>query len=723
LLPRYRAQRTQEALLRLLEPELARPTLLVVDAAHLLDEASAAVLAGLSAVLAESAWLLVIARRGGPSAVLAENTRRIEPAPFTPDESRILVHAMTDAAPLPGHVLDLVVERSGGNPQFLLDLLAAVGSDLPDSVQAATIAQIDALPPGDRALLRRAGVLGTAFPTRLAEAVLAVPAQDPRWTRLDRFLAAADGQFRFHRAMVQEVAYAAVPYVERRALHAAVADALEADPADRTDPGVLATHHRLAGRDERAYPLALQAAQRAAACAAPADAARLYRAALESARAIRLPREQLTAVWEGLGEALRLAGESSPADRAYREARRATGGDPLGCARLLHRQARLAHRSGHPAAGVRWARRGLRVLEGLTGDQIDGWRARLLATEAADRMDQGRARDAVALCRQALELAGDGSDETAARARAHAAYLLDWALVVLGRNAEAVHSPVALEIYDRLGDLEEKSKALNNLGMFAYWEGRWDDAVALYRECGDLAGRTGDVETAACAQCNVGEVLSDQGDWAAAQVALREAYRVWRASGNDGGAGFARMLLGRTAARAGGSDEGIRLLESAAEELARHGMEDAAVARIYLAEALAYAGRTAESLALLDTLWPSKGGPPGPLLLRSRALARAAVGSAVVRADLTEALEAARRDSNAYEVGVCLDLLCALPPMPEVPEVTDWATERKAIFDRLGIRRMPRSAALQLPRADLDGADASSSDAPSDRPVGVTTPV
>jgi class 3 adenylate cyclase/tetratricopeptide (TPR) repeat protein len=695
LLPRYRAQRTQEAVLALLEPELARPTLLVIDAAHLLDEASAAVLAGLSAVLAESAWLLVIARRGGPSAMLAEHIRRIEPASFTVAESRTLVHALTDAAPLPGHVVDLVVERSGGNPQFLLDLLAAVGSDLPDSVQAATVAQIDGLPPGDRALLRRAGVLGTAFPARLAAAVLAVPAEDPRWARLDAFLATADGAFRFRRAMVQEVAYAAVPYVERRVLHAAVADALEADPADRTDPGVLAAHHRLAGRDDRAYPLALQAAQRAAACAAPADAARLYRAALESARAIRLPLHELTGVWEGLGEALRLAGESAPADRAYRQARRTTGGDPVGCARLLHRQARLAHRSGHPAAGVRWARRGLRALDGLTGDQIDAWRARLLATEAADRMDQGRARDAVALCRAALELAGDGVDETGARARAHASYLLDWALVVLGRNAEAVHSPAALEIFDRLGDLEEKSKALNNLGMFAYWEGRWDDAVRLYRECGELAERTGDVETAATARCNIGEVLSDQGDWPAAAEALQDAYRVWRASGNDGGAGFARMLLGRTAARSGRSDEGIGLLEAAAEELARHGMEDAVVARTYLAEALSYAGRGEEALALLAALWPTKAAGPGPLLLRGRAVARAGAGAAAVRADLVEALEAARLEGNAYEVGLCLDLLCTLPTDEvaklgiDLTGITAWRPECDAIFGRFGVHRLP----------------------------------
>jgi class 3 adenylate cyclase/tetratricopeptide (TPR) repeat protein len=683
LLPQFRALRTHAAVLRLLEPDLPLPSLLLIDSAHLMDEASAGLLAALRDALGASCWLLVVASRTATGPV---GERLIELAPLSAEESLALVHARTAEAPIPGHLVAEMVARSGGNPQFLLDLSAAAGTDLPDSVQAAVVAQIDALPPGDRALLRRAAVLGAAFGAGLADVVLAVPAADERWSRLAGFVApGGDGRFRFGRPLVHEVAYAGLPYAERRLLHAAVAQALAAVPAGSTDPGVLAAHHRAAGNDAEAFGLALQAARRALARAAPGDAARLFRATLDSARVIRLPQPELAAVWEGLGEALRLAGESGPADRAYREARRAVGDDPMHSARLLHRQARLAHRSGHPAAGVRWARRGLRLLAEHSGPTADAWRARLLATEAADRMDQGRPVDAVRLCRKALALAWDDVDETAARARAHAGYLLDWALVVLGRGAEAVHSREALAIYDRLGDLEEKSRVLNNLGMFAYWGGRWDEAVELYRECGALGTRTGDAETVACSRCNVGEVLSDQGEWDAAEVELAEAYRVWRASGNDGGAGFARMLLGRTAARAGRLPAGVALLESAVAELAAHGMEDANLARGYLAEALAQAGRGAEAEVVLKAVWPGTDVPPGPLLLRARALAREPEGDEGVRIGLLAALEAARAAGNAYEVGVCLDLLCALPV---TAHTRGWTAERDDVLARFGVRRL-----------------------------------
>ena len=73
---------------------------------------------------------------------------------------------------MPLHVLEVVAQRSGGNPQFLRDLLArrdrSGGVDgLPDSAEAAAMARIDALAPEDRALVRRAAVFGLTFHPRM----------------------------------------------------------------------------------------------------------------------------------------------------------------------------------------------------------------------------------------------------------------------------------------------------------------------------------------------------------------------------------------------------------------------------------------------------------------------------------------------------------------------------------------------------------------------------
>ena len=93
------------------------------------------------------------------------------------------------------------------------------------------------------------------------------------------------------------------------------------------------------------------------------------------------------------------------------------------------------------------------------------------------RNRQGRWSEAVSACRQAIAEAESVGEQ---QALARACYTLDWALVGLGRPDEAMHSARALEIYTALGDPEHESVVLNNLGMFAYYDGLWEDAVALY---------------------------------------------------------------------------------------------------------------------------------------------------------------------------------------------------------------------------------------------------
>ncbi len=74
--------------------------------------------------------------------------------------------------PLPRREMELLVDRSGGNPLFVRELVAAVLngdsiSALPDSVEDVVVARIDRLPVLDRQLLRRMSVLGQSFSAQL----------------------------------------------------------------------------------------------------------------------------------------------------------------------------------------------------------------------------------------------------------------------------------------------------------------------------------------------------------------------------------------------------------------------------------------------------------------------------------------------------------------------------------------------------------------------------
>ena len=122
--------------------------------------------------------------------------------------------------------------------------------------------------------------------------------------------------------------------------------------------------------------------------------------------------------------------------------------------------------------------RGFRCLEALDGDEASAWRARMRSNLGGIRSRQGRWSETTAACRQAIAEAEPVGE---LRRSPMPAYVLDWALFESGRSEEASHSWRALDIYQQLGDPEHEHMVLNNLGGLAYWDGRWDDAVSLYR--------------------------------------------------------------------------------------------------------------------------------------------------------------------------------------------------------------------------------------------------
>ena len=689
-----RRPKLHEALLRLLHPLRHRGLRIEIEDAHVMDEASAAFLAALVEALPGAPWLIVVTRRdvvGGFSSEPAKQVVRLVPEPLSSADARTLAEAATDLEPLPPHLVAMAVERSDGSPRFLLDLLDAIARGeqaLPESAEAAAMARIDALPVADRTFVRRTSVLGLSFRESDLAGVLDAAGQAPderRWERLAAILdRTPDGSVRFRHANLREAAYGSLPFGMRRRLHGAVATMLEQDRAEAADPATLSLHFTLAGDYKRGYELALAAARRALERAAAADAARLYRRALEAGRLHGVSREELADAWEALAAVLQRLGEPTGAQAALSAARALVRGDPLRESELLCLHAQTAASIGHLTQSVRWARRGLRTLDGLDGASVTSRRADLLVALATARQDQGHSTEAITLCRQAI---ADAESCSAEMVLAAACMTLDLALWLSGSRSDTSHSRRALEIYERLGEIQLAAVVRNNLGGFAYFAGDWDAAVRHYEEAGEQAARAGDVRGALFADCNTGEVLSDQGRYEAAEPRLRAALRLSRATANDEIEALARTMLGRLQVRLGREGEGVELLRRAHQQqlaLGRRG--DAQHTEELIAEGLLAGGDPRGALELLDRPRAADA-QDSALALRVRAIALEAEGSAAhdVVAALAIALTTARDDEDAYETALALSALCARP---------DGSTEtrRRELADlvtRLGVERLP----------------------------------
>ena len=138
------------------------------------------------------------------------------------DESSALALARS-AGPAEGRGF----RRAEGNPLFIIELARAPDSaehDLPITLQGAIAGRLDELAPHERELLQRAAVVGEAFSVRdvalLAEREpTEVAGSLGRLAHLRFVLPVLQG-YRFHHALVHDVAYGRLPVAERMRLHA-----------------------------------------------------------------------------------------------------------------------------------------------------------------------------------------------------------------------------------------------------------------------------------------------------------------------------------------------------------------------------------------------------------------------------------------------------------------------------------------------------------------------
>lgn len=676
--PQFRRERLIELVETFLTRVLMMPTLIVIEDAHWIDDASRELIRHLTRAPAPRPWLICVTRRpqGGDLARAdVAGHVRLALGPLPPDVSQSLALSAAGDVAFAGDVMSALVDRAGGNPLFLRELVSASRGatdvdSLPDSVETVILTRMDTLPPEDRFLLRNASVLGARFELDLLAEVLAQEMTDvgdlERWERLSEFVAwEGAAELGFLHDLFRTVAYEGLSFKRRKEVHARVGAALELRGANAA---LLSLHFLRAEEFESAWRYSLDAGRDAQAEYANVDAAELYGRALGAAEHVELPADEVAAAAEALGDVQELAARYEEATSAYARARKLESSP-----RLLLKEGVINERLGKYPDALRWYGRGLKIADEQTQIELE-------LAYAGVKHRQGRFDDAIrwaALAAEHAEASGNRSS------LAHAYHLLDIAHTRLGDGDRSFRG-LALPIYEELGDLIGQARVLNVLGIEAYFEGRWDDAMEYYRRCKDASDRAGNVVVAATATNNEAEILSDQGRLDEAEALFTEALRVWRAAGYPVGIALATSNLGRVSARAGRFEDAHRLLDEALAAFEKIGADSfVAEAEVRLAECLVFEGRHREAAKSVEKLLTANASIHVATLerLAGYAVIQGRAPFAKAKPHFDASLEAAHAAEVPYETA--LTLLAVAQTGGEA------SGEADEILARLGVVSMP----------------------------------
>ena len=652
--PQYRPDRLADAVVRLMAEALPGRILLVAEEAHWADAASARLMERIAASTVGRPWAVAAVRRPDAGGFAPAAGTHVTLQPLEPEVIEQLVIAATESTPLRPHEIAAVVDRAQGNPLYVEEVTrtavdAGTLGALPESVGAAMSAQIDLLPPHSRRILRYCAVLGRSFRVEvlrrtLTEDGLTVDPADI--AGLAGFLE-PDGpdRMRFRNSLVRDAAYEGLAYKIRARLHRAAGDTLERMSTDLdADAPTLALHFWRAGDATRTWTYAHRAADEARRAYANVDAAEHYVRALEvSRRVVGVTDAERADTWATLGDLRDLAGVLDGAIDAYRRAADLTG-DPVARAEIMSRRARVHSREGAQATAVRTISAARRLLAQAQGDEARLVEARLDYQMAVARLGQDKPVEGREWAQRAVDSARGVDWYTLIRALS----AMDFADQQLGRPGVGAHTREALAIAVEHGEAPQESVARANLGVLAFYAGRWDEAVEWLTTSSRVALEAGNDFGAAETDLTYADILIHQGRLDEAEEVLRRASRVLRASGIEDFAAHARVLHARIFLARGELDQAAQEASAAADEYREMGSAvDVLEADLVSAEIAIEAGEPQSALHTVEQASAAAQGEAAHLeartqLVRGRALLqlqRLSEAAEAIAAGLTAAQE------------------------------------------------------------------------------------
>jgi len=454
----------------------------------------------------------------------------------------------------------------------------------------------------------------------------------------------------------------------------------------------LALHFWLARDAERTWRYAREAAGRAVRAFAMPEAARLYRLALEAAR--RLPEvtdRNRVEVWTALGSVCEQAGMFEAALDAYRHGSQLARRDPLAHAQLLWERAGMRERAGAFPSAMSELTRATRLIEELDTPAVSKLHAQIAALAATIRLGQNRLRDALRLALRARALARRANERISL---AQALEVENEVRVLLGAGMETDGLREALAIAEEVGSFGRASVIRGNLGVIAFFAGRWDEALSWYSSSRDIDVRTGNVVDAAFVDTNIAELLVKRGQLAEAEPLLQSAIRCLRATEFSEGTACAELQLAKLRVERGAFQEAEGMLERVVDVFTSLGQAAKCLeCALVQAEGQLQAGRPAAALEGVDRAAEGAGEDAAlyvPQVAYAKARALGALGRhRDAEQELKAGLASAREQGLPYEEGMLLLARAEIARMHGEPPDSGDLQAAATILAGLGVPRDP----------------------------------
>jgi DNA-binding CsgD family transcriptional regulator len=355
--------------------ERRRPTILVIEDVHAADEATLDVLRLLARQMDVLPALVIVTYRDvgldrwhplrvvlGEIAAVAEIARlRLSPL------SREAVARL--AAPERG-VGDDLYRKTGGNPFFVIEALAAADEEIPATVRDAVLGRAGRLSPGARGLLDAIAVAGKHAELWLLDVLASDCSQCLEECMGSGIVVSQTRAVAFSHEIARLAIEDSIPIQRRLALHRAALAALQSVPDGACEPSRLANHAQATGDPELVLRFAPLAAAEASRLGAHREAAVHYGDALRFAELV--PLEQRAMLFGARAFDLFVTVQLEDAIAAQEQALRcfrelgARSAEGASLAFL----AQLQWQVGSLADGLATARRAIDVLEGSPGPEL-----------------------------------------------------------------------------------------------------------------------------------------------------------------------------------------------------------------------------------------------------------------------------------------------------------------------------------------------------------------